>query len=94
MKAAQKKGMAGNFIGTFIFALLNMYVLAHFVKYVNATTFWDGAVLGFWAWLGFIVPVTLNSVFWENKSWKVWLINAGHVLVGMAIGAGIVTVWA
>lgn len=93
INAVKKKSMAGSFIGSFLFTLVSMYVLAQFVSYASTGTFWEGIVLGFWVWLGFLVPLTLNTVFWEGKSFKLWLISAGHNLVCTAIGAGILSVW-
>lgn len=39
-------------------------------------------------WLGFIVPLNLNSVAFENKPWSMFFVNAGYYLVGLLV-AGI-----
>lgn len=36
-----------------------------------------------WLWLGFVAPVLLSSVLWEQKSMKLYAINAGYWLVVM-----------
>lgn len=36
-----------------------------------------------WLWVGFVVPVLLNSVLWERKSLKLYAINIGYWLVVM-----------
>ena len=41
-----------------------------------------GAIeLGFWCWLGFVAPTMLGMVLWEQKSFKLYLINALYWLV-------------
>ena len=40
-------------------------------------------ILGFFLWLGLIVPTLLSSVLHEKKSWKLFWINAGYRLVGL-----------
>ena len=74
-------------------ALLQAYILAHFVQYAGATTFWDGIVTGFWLWLGFIaVAIAVNLVF-EGRSWALWKINAGYFLIVLLINGGLLAAW-
>src|SRR5207302_11072327 len=62
-------------------ALVQAYILAHFVDYAGATTVGDGLVTGFWLWLGLVaVTLAVGTVF-EGRSWKLWQINAGYFLV-------------
>ncbi|MBI5457928.1 DUF1761 domain-containing protein [Candidatus Kaiserbacteria bacterium] len=44
---------------------------------------WVGAVfeLALWSWLGFVVPVTLGTVLWEQRPLKLYLINVSYWLV-------------
>ena len=48
-----------------------------------------GAIeLGFWCWIGFVATTMLGTVLWEQKSFKLYLINAGYwfvSLIAMAI---------
>lgn len=48
----------------------------------------DGLMGAFFTWLGFIVPINLNTVAFENRSWGFFTVNVGYYLVGLAI-AGI-----
>jgi len=43
--------------------------------------------------LGFIVPVTVGVVLWENKSWKLWCINSSNYLVTLLIMSVILALW-
>ena len=45
-------------------------------------------------WLGFIAPVTLGSVLWEMKSWKLWILNNAYYLVVLVVMGLIFTLWA
>lgn len=88
------KGMIINVIGNFFLA----YVFAHniaawdfvpgmnemspVVKILNAAVF---------TWLGFYVPVDLNAVAWEKKSWKLFAINTGYHFLMLLVAAAILT---
>lgn len=93
MDAAKKKGMAKLYIYQFIAILVAAYVLAYFVKYAGAATASDGALVGFWAWLGFVATTTVGSTIWEGKSFKLWLLNNGHNLLTYAVMGAILAVW-
>ena len=54
----------------FVASLVMAYVLAHFAKYAGAATLTDGAVAGFWAWLGFVATTMLSSSLFESKPIK------------------------
>ena len=90
MSEAQKKqikaaGMGKSYGLMALGSLVMSFVLAH--AFVFASTYTAtvgvaaGLMVGFWNWLGFVAPVTLGSVLWENKSWKLWLLNNGYYLV-------------
>lgn len=76
-----------------IAALIQAWVLVHFIRYASALTFVKGAIVGFWLWLAFIgVVMAMNGVF-EGRSWKIWKINAGYFLVIMIINGGLLAAW-
>ena len=90
------KGLVITLIGNFLL----VYVFAHnmeawkFVPEMNempaVPTILNGAIF---TWLGFFVPVDMNSVAWENKSWKLFFINTGYHLLTLLVAATILTVW-
>lgn len=45
----------------------------------------------FYIWLGFVVPVLINLVAWEKKSWKLFAINGGYYFITLLIAALIIT---
>lgn len=97
MKAMQKKAMPG-YVASFIGALVMSYVLAHSLIFASAYTQTEGVsaglMAGFWSWLGFVAPVTLGTVFWESKPWKLWFINVSYWLVLLLVMGAILAIWA
>ena len=85
MTEAQKKGMGKSYFLMFIGSLVMAYVLAFYTfvvgSFLKRSGFLVGLEGGFWSWLGFIAPVTLGSVLWEGKSWKLWFIGNSYYLV-------------
>jgi len=81
----------------FIASLVMAYVLAHALifasAYLGAEGVSAGVAAGFWNWLGFVVPVTLGIVLWENKPWSLWLINASHYLVSLVVMGVVLSLW-
>src|SRR3989344_4905980 len=64
---------------------ISAYVFAHFAEYAGAKNILDGLQFGFWAWLGFPMPIILGSVLWENKSWSLFWINVVYYLASFLI---------
>lgn len=97
MEAAKARGMGKSYLLMTIGALVMSYVMAHSVEfgssYLNMTGAWAGAQAGFWNWLGFIAPITLGTVLWEGKPWKLWVLNAGYYLVALLVMGAILGIW-
>ena len=76
---AMIKGMVIMVIGNFLMA----WVFAHNIAAWDPTTWGQPAsdvsvaanatMAAVFTWLGFYVPVDLNTVAWESKSWKLFL---------------------
>lgn len=92
--------MAKGLITTLIGNFLLVYVFAHnleawtFVPDMNemppSSTILNSAIF---TWLGFFVPVDINSVAWEGRSWKLFFINTGYHLLTLLVSATILTLW-
>ena len=72
---------AGTIVGAFVFSL--------FVKWLNVYTVFQVMLVGFWAWLGFIFPVSLGTALFSGKEkglvWSLFMVQTGHSLVGMLV---------
>lgn len=93
LERAKDRGMGKIYLVAFIATLVTSYLLSYFIDIVEAVSFSTGAQTGFWLWLGFIVPVLINSVLWEQKSFKLYVINVLHYLVTLSVMGGILAVW-
>ena len=87
------KGMGKYYFTAFNGSLIMSFVLAVLVDYAGAVTVSDALMLGFLIWLGFSETVLLNSVLWEGKPVKVYLINIFQLLVSLLIMSTILTLW-
>jgi len=82
--SAMVRGMIVNAIGCFLMA----YVFAHNMAAWSFVPNMDqmstaGKIMSsvVFTWLGFFVPVSLNSIAWESKSWKLFFINTSYHFV-------------
>ncbi len=92
------RGMILSIVG----ALLMAYVLSFEVRIWRPSS-WNlgadaapavyGFFAAFFAWLGFVVPILLNGVGYERKSWKLFGINAAHQFIAMLAMATILSFW-
>jgi len=92
------RGSLLNLVGT----LLMAYVLAHDVSVWRPSTWNAGSDRASWAygfyaghfvWLGFVVPVLLNGVAFERRSFKVFAIAAGYQFLSLQAMAMILAFW-
>ena len=94
------RGMILMIIGTFLI----VYCLAHNAAVWRPSTwgittipdgsdFMHGFMSGFFTWIGFFVPQLLGSVAWENKSWKLFGINALYNFISLQITGMILAYW-
>ena len=89
-----KGEMTKTYILTFLGSLVMAYVLAHVVSFANAKSALEGALVGFWLWLGFIVTYGLGGVLFEKRPATVFLISIGYQLVSVLIFGAVLAVWA
>ena len=97
MKAKMAKGMAKSYVLMALGALLMSFILAHAIifadAYLNMSGVSAGLEVGFMNWLGFVVPVSLGTVLWDGKPWKLWVINAGYYLAGLLLIGVLLALW-
>ena len=81
------------FVGSPVMAYVLANSLVFASPYLKVEGVSAGVMAGFWSWLGFIAPVTLGSVLWERKSWKLWMLNNGYQLVNICVAGVILAMW-
>jgi hypothetical protein len=82
-------------VGGFVVTLVLVYVLANLMIVVGATDAGIGTALvfGFWMWLGFIATIMFNSVLYERRPLKLYIINASHYLVAVLVATLVLAWW-
>src|SRR5258706_2519733 len=97
MTPKMKQMMMRSYGLTIVGSLIMSFVLAHALIFASAylpiTGVAAGLMTGVWNWLGFVVPISLNSVLWEGKSWKLWALNNGYALVALSMMGVILAIW-
>lgn len=88
-----RKGPGMGYLLTFIGALVEAYVLAHFVDYAYASTAIEGMVTALWLWMGFVAyAIGVNYIF-AKRSFKLWTIDAGYFLVLLLAQGALLATW-
>ncbi|MDP3725460.1 MAG: DUF1761 domain-containing protein [Nanoarchaeota archaeon] len=88
MKKKVRKGYALGFLGTLVmFAVLDMMTTS-----LQAASPREGALLGFFLWLGFVAVVALSKVLWGGESVKLWLIHIANYLVVLVVAGAVLAV--
>ena len=96
-KAKMKKDGWKTYLLAFLVSLVMACVLGKFLVflsfYLGLTGLAAGLKVGFLSWLGFIAPVTLGSVLWEGKSWRLWFLMNSYYLVALLVMGSILAFW-
>lgn len=96
--AKGKKSMPGIYlqqvIAALVVAVVFAYVLWAFsVAQPGSTGVMAGVQGGFWAWLGFVLPIKYGESLWTGRSFKYTAIDVGYWLVMLVIMGLILTAW-
>ena len=86
-------GAGPGYVGMTLASVIMAYVLAHFVSYSEATGLVEGALVGFWAWLGFIATSMSGSWLFEGRPKGLYAINTGYYLVSLPIMSALLALW-
>ncbi len=81
------------FVAYFVVTFIMSYVLAHMLLFMAATTVVEGLVTSFWLWLGFIAPITLGGILWENKPVMLFVLNNAYNLISLGMLSTIIILW-
>jgi len=90
---AKTKGVTKFYIIQFIFTVISFCVLGFAMSELGIQTASDGAFIGLIAWLGFVLPIGISNLIWENKPFKLILINTISTLLTLVIGGAIIGSW-
>ena len=85
--------MSQAMVGGFIATLVMTYVLATLLIVAGAFSITSAVIFAICVWLGFVAMILMNSVWYENRSWALYFINASHYLVAIVVAAIILAWW-
>lgn len=88
-----KKGLPMVMGTMFVGALVMACILAEFISLTNSQGAVAGAMIGFWAWLGFVATTMLQDVLYEKKNKNLAAINLGYNLTALVINGAIIGTW-
>jgi len=93
-----QRGMILMVIGSILTAVMLAYSvevwrLSAWKVGANTSNATYGFFVPFFAWIGFCVPLLLGAVAWENRSWKLFCINAAHYFVNLQAMGMILALW-
>jgi hypothetical protein len=89
----EMKGCYKAMAGAFVIGLVLSYVMARFMNFAHIATFMEGAMLGFWAWLGFVLTTHFSGVLWEKKPINLYLLHMGCLFVTFLAIGGLLGAW-
>jgi hypothetical protein len=84
-----RQWIAAGIIGHQLIAL----VLAVVVYLANATTIFEGIIVGILIWIGFVVTLEVGELIWEKIPFKLFAIRIGNHLVALSIAGVILAIW-
>jgi Protein of unknown function (DUF1761) len=74
-------------------AFLSAYVLARVVKWAEVDDLWNGALVGFFVWAGFVATVLGVTTFFAGRPRSLWAINSGYQLVSLVLMGALLGAW-
>ena len=94
-KADINKGEMPKMYGAMMLgAIIEAYVLSHFIHYAGAYTLINGMKTGAWAWLGFAAATSIGNYLFAKRPMKLYYIDTGYALVNLlAMGAILAVLW-
>ena len=81
------------YFALFIGSLITSYVLALFIVASGAYTVYQGAEIGFWAWLGFATTTNVLDYIFSYKPGDLYAINMLYYLLSFLIMGIILSMW-
>ena len=74
-------------------AILSILFLYLILSIISTSTLIDSLIIGCIISVGFVGMSALNLVFFENRSFRLTLLNVGYTFVSLNVAAVILTLW-
>jgi hypothetical protein len=92
-KEPKKTRMFLAHFGSIVSAFVISFVMSYFIRHLHVHNFFYGALVGFSAWLGFVLTTNLAGALYAAKPVKLFLIDAGYFLIAFIVMGGILGAW-
>lgn len=89
----KKGGTPQLYLLTFLAALIEAYILAHFIVFAGAASAMQGIQVGLLAGIGFVATAFASEYLFSVKPAKLYGITVGYHIVTLAINGALLAVW-
>lgn len=93
LRTAKAKGVTWLYVIQFILTVITFCVLGFAMSELGTQNASDGALLGLFAWIGFVLPIGASTLMWEKRAFKLVLINMICTLLTLVVGGAIIGAW-
>jgi hypothetical protein len=87
------QGVGPLYAVTFVAALVAAFVLAQLIAVTKGTGLVNGIITGLIVGIGFVATTSVPDYIFSGRSTKLFGINVGYQIVGLAIEGAILGVW-
>lgn len=88
-----RTGLGRAMVVDVIASLIMAFALANIIGASGITDWFNGAMAGFWVWLGFIATMMVSLWGYEDRSLKLIAINLGNNLIALVLMGALLAVW-
>ncbi len=89
----EKKHMLKAYTTSFIMSIILSFVLSQFIHGNHMDTLLQGAKVGFWVWLGFVVTTSLPDYLFTGRRLQLYILNNGFNLIAIVSMGALLAVW-
>ena len=90
---SMRAGLGKAMVVDVIASLIMSFALANIIVGANISDWLNGALAGFWVWLGFQATLLVSLWGYENRSLKLIAINLGNNLIALLLMGALLAVW-
>lgn len=76
-----------------VMSLLMAVTLANIIGLAHVADWYNGALVGAWAWVGFVLATQLPLMTYENRPLELVAINTGAILVSLLLMGALLGAW-
>lgn len=92
-EAELRAGMGPAIAVEIVADLIAAFILLHAVHYAGAVSLWQGGLVGFFNWAGFVATFTLGQVFYERRPWSLFAFANGYWALSLILMGAILAIW-